>query len=66
MNEKGKTTLDTCERIRKDLLFKNIIIKNSCRLRQKSNDDYANSKILTDLEPVRRKIKYIKKEKNFI
>ena len=64
MNEKGKTTLDTCERIRKDLLFKNIIIKNSCRLRQKSNDDYANSKILTDLEPVRRKIKYIKKEKN--
>ena len=37
-------SVDASNRMRKDINFKNIIIKNSCRLRQKSNDDYINYK----------------------
>ena len=37
-------SVDASNRMRKDIKFKNIIIKNACRLRQKSNDDYLNSK----------------------
>ena len=37
-------SVDASNRMRKDINFKNIIIKNSCRLRQKSNDDYLNYK----------------------
>ena len=70
MNEEGKTTLDTfssTDRMRKDMHFKNIIIKNSCRLRQKSNDD-CNSRGIKEKEPelriLRRRIKYNRIEKN--
>ena len=41
-------SVDASNRMRKDAHFKNIIIKNSCRLRQKSNDDYLNSKRYKD------------------
>ena len=37
-------SVDASNRMRKDINFKNIIIKNSYRLRQKSNDDYLNYK----------------------
>ena len=70
MNVKGKITLDTStstERMRKDINFRNIIIKNSCRLRQKSNDD-CTSRYLKEPESemriLKRKIKYQRITKN--
>ena len=65
MNEKGKTTLDTSFRMKKDKNFKNIILKNCCRLRQKSTDSH-NSRALTEsnLEQIQRKTNYNKIQKN--
>ena len=44
MNGREYSAFDASNRMRIDLNFKNIILKNCSRLRQKSNDDYINSK----------------------
>ena len=68
MNEKGKIALDTSVRTKKDINFRNTILKNSKRLREKSNDDHINSKGIEESNYDRsaEKIFYKKIEKNKI
>ena len=68
MNEKGKMTLDTSVRMKKDINFRNTILKNSKRLREKSNDDHINSKAIeeSNFDRSAEKIFYKKIEKNKI
>ena len=68
MNEKGKIALDTSVRMKKDINFRNTILKNSKRLREKSNDDHINSKAIreSNFDRSAEKIFYKKIEKNKI
>ena len=68
MNEKGKIALDTSVRMKKDINFRNTILKNSKRLREKSNDDHINSKGIeeSNFDRSAEKIFYKKIEKNKI
>ena len=68
MNEKGKMTLDTSVRMKKDINFRNIILKNSKRLREISKDELINSKRIKESNFSRNaeKINYKKIEKNKI
>ena len=68
MNEKGKIALDTSVRMKRDINFRNTILKNSKRLREKSIDDLNNSKGIEESNFGRsaEKIYYKKIEKNKI
>lgn len=68
MNEKGKIALDTSVRMKRDINFRNTILKNSKRLREKSIDALNNSKGIEESNFGRsaEKIYYKKIEKNKI
>ena len=48
MNGRELSAFNASKRMKMDLNFRNIILKNCSRLRQKSNDDYINSKKNTE------------------